>query len=112
VPALVGLARARRLLLSGELIDAETARAWGLVVDVIDNASLDDAFAERVAAAAAAPTIAVGMTKRLLSDTALGGLPGALRRESAALDVIVRTSDFKEGIAAFTGRRETAFQGR
>ena len=40
LPQLVGLDRARRMSLTGDYIDAETARDWGLVVEVVPHESL------------------------------------------------------------------------
>ena len=61
LPRIVGLSRARRLVLGGERLDAETACAWGIVARVVDDASLLEealATAARLAGEGAPPAYA------------------------------------------------------
>lgn len=66
LPALVGHARAARMLLLGEPIDAATALDWGLVGAVVPAESLDDTARAAATALARKPRGAVAATKRLL----------------------------------------------
>ncbi|UXY32243.1 enoyl-CoA hydratase/isomerase family protein [Streptomyces sp. HUAS TT20] len=107
--ALVGPARAKRLILTGDLVDAPTALQWGLVDEVAPADEVQET-AERLAAAVARRgPVAVQLAKQVLnhatpsSAEAFEALAGAL---SAATD------DRAEGLAAFRERRTPHFRGR
>jgi enoyl-CoA hydratase len=68
LPQLIGLGRARRLLLTGEMIDAETALAWGLVDAVAPPAELDAAVERFAAAILAGGKQAIRLQKSLALD--------------------------------------------
>jgi enoyl-CoA hydratase len=68
LPRLVGAGRARRLLLTGETIDAETALAWGLVDLVVPAAELDAAVARLKRPILAAGPRAVRLQKALILE--------------------------------------------
>ena len=59
-----------------------------------------------------APTVAVGLTKRLIQRSLHSGLAEALEAEANALELSSRSPDFKEGLAAFRDRRPARFEGR
>lgn len=106
----VGPLRARRLLLLGERLDAERARDWGVVHEVVDDA---EASAEELAARlAAGPTVALGLTRKLINEAADAGLREQLEREAFALELSSRSPDFREGLRAFVDKRDPAFEGR
>ena len=68
LPRLIGAGRARRLLLTGETIDAATALAWGLVDVVAPTGGLDDAVERLVRPILAAGRRAVGLQKSLILE--------------------------------------------
>lgn len=112
LPRLVGVARARRMLLLGERVDGTTAADWGLIHDHAPEAELDaraDALLHRLAAG---PTVALGLTKAALAFGADAPLSASLDRELSNLELACRTADFKEGLAAFRERRTPDFTGR
>lgn len=109
---LVGLARAREVVLLGREIDAETAARWELVHRVVPGRELDAAANELVAELAAAPTIALGLTKWRLNRAFETGLDDALAEEAFALELSTRSQDFKEGMKAFAEKRPPRFEGR
>lgn len=111
LPRLIGLRRARQMLLRGITVDAETAAQWGLIDDVVPAASLDDAAAALAAELAAGPTFSLGHTKDLLNRRASGTMTSALRAEADAVEATIRSLDFKEGIRAFVERRDPIFTG-
>jgi 2-(1,2-epoxy-1,2-dihydrophenyl)acetyl-CoA isomerase len=78
----------------------------------VHEADLDDTAASVIEQLAGAATIAVGLTKRCLNRALETGLTDAMENESVALELSSRTSDFREGLAAFTGRRPPVFEGR
>jgi 2-(1,2-epoxy-1,2-dihydrophenyl)acetyl-CoA isomerase len=111
LPRLVGLARAKQLLLLARPLTAAEALAWGLVADVVDDAELADAVDDAARRFATGPTVAIGLTRRLLHGGA-GDLGAALHAEELAVELAVRSPDFKEGIAAFRERRPPRYTGR
>jgi 2-(1,2-epoxy-1,2-dihydrophenyl)acetyl-CoA isomerase len=112
LPRLVGVARARRMLLLGRPIDAQLAQAWGLIDEAVPDDELESTFAALTNDVGSGPTVALGLTKWLLNQQALSDLHGAMRRETVVVDLALRTKDFKEGINAFLQRRAPQFEGR
>ena len=112
LPRLVGVARAKELLLLGrELSGAEAAR-WGLIHRAVTDEQLDGAVDELVAELAGAPTVALGLTKRAIHRALESSLAEAMETEANALELSSRTADFKEGLAAFREGRAPRFEGR
>lgn len=112
LPRLVGLARARRMLLLGEKVTASDAADWGLIHDTADPAGLDEAAEELLTRLAAAPTVAIGMAKQAIHYGQHATLPQTMNQELFNLELACRTTDFKEGLAAFRERRTPEFHGR
>lgn len=112
VPRLVGLARAKELLLLGRELSGEEAAAWGLIHRAIPDDALDAAVGELVDRLANGPTVAIGLTKRCIQRGLDSSLAAALEAEANALELSSRTGDFKEGLLAFRESRPPDFQGR
>lgn len=112
LPRRVGEVRARRLLLLGERINGEVAAGWGLIHATVPDASLDSS-SERIAATlAGSATVAVGLAKWLMHAGQDAPLDAALRNEAFAMELSSRSEDFREGLAAFAGKRDPRFTGR
>ncbi len=111
LPRLVGLARARRMLLLGDAIPGREAAAWGLVHEVAPETEFDARLAALVERLAGAATISIGLTKSLLHRGCEGGIGTALENEAYAEELAIRTMDFKEGLKAFQGKRSPNFGG-
>lgn len=111
VTRLLGPARAFEWFTSGRKLSAAEAQAWGVVSEVVAT----DAFTERVAEVAAdyaaRPTLAIGMTKRLVDHAATSALEEQLEREAQLQAAATRTDDFREGVAAFLEKRPPRFTG-
>lgn len=112
LPRLVGVARAKDLLLLGRKIDGRLAAAWGMVHGVVSDSELDAATESLVATLANGPTVAIGLTKRAIHAGLETGLTAALEREALNLELSSRAPDFREGLAAFKDRRPPDFTGR
>jgi 2-(1,2-epoxy-1,2-dihydrophenyl)acetyl-CoA isomerase len=112
VHRLLGYARAFEWLTSGRRLPASEALAWGLVSEVVEDDRLPARAAELAAELAAMPTLAVGMTKRLLDHAETASLEEQLEREAQLQTAATRSEDFREGVAAFLEKREARFSGR
>jgi 2-(1,2-epoxy-1,2-dihydrophenyl)acetyl-CoA isomerase len=112
VPRLVGVARAKEMLLLGRPVGATDAAAWGMIHRAVPAADLEAAAGELVAELAAGPTVAIGLMKRGVNAALDGGIVEAMEAEAMALELSSRTGDFREGLAAFTERRDPEFKGR
>ncbi|MEA2170762.1 MAG: enoyl-CoA hydratase [Solirubrobacteraceae bacterium] len=112
-PQAVGMLRARRHLLTGDPLDAETGFTLGLVTDLVDEPEdvlpAARALAERIAAL---PPLAVQGTKRSLNRVT-AQRHGEVYELSAALEEgTLSSEDLLEAIAAFKERRAGNFSGR
>lgn len=109
LPRLVGLPRARRLLFFGGALSAAEAEQMGLVAFTADAADFDDTLEQVVEHLASGPSFAQKMTKRLLNRGAMEAFGHSLDYESLAQELVIRHSDFEEGIAAWLERRPPRF---
>ncbi|WP_204080715.1 enoyl-CoA hydratase/isomerase family protein [Mycobacterium riyadhense] len=112
LPRLVGLARARRMLLLGEKVNATDAAAWGLIHRAVDAPQLDKTVEDLLSRLACGPTVAIGLAKQALNFGQHATLSQSLTQELYNLELSCRTSDFKEGLQAFRQRRDAKFEGR
>lgn len=111
LPRFIGLSRAKQMLYFAERIGAATAAAWGLVAEVTADDQLDATARTRVERLASRPTQALAATKRLLHDGGAITLDQAMHAESMAVELTVRSDDFKEGMKAFMAKRPAEFTG-
>jgi 2-(1,2-epoxy-1,2-dihydrophenyl)acetyl-CoA isomerase len=109
---LVGLTRAKEMLLLGHEIDGEHAAEWGLVHRAVEDDQLERAAEEIVGELAGSATIALGLTKWLMHRSLDVDLTDALSNEAFALELSARSVDFREGLAAFSEKRPPRFRGR
>jgi 2-(1,2-epoxy-1,2-dihydrophenyl)acetyl-CoA isomerase len=111
LPRLVGIARAKELLLLGRKLSGSEAADWGLIMQAVPEADLDATVGTLVDRLLRAPTVAFGLAKRGLHRALESSLSDAMESESIALELTSRTADFKEGLAAFSERRPPRFEG-
>jgi 2-oxoglutaroyl-CoA hydrolase len=109
---LIGLSRAKDVILRGRRIEAGDALDWGLVSEVVPLAELDTrvrAVAEELAAKA---PLALRVAKRVLNHAYDAPLHVGMELEGMAYGLLRSTEDFAEGVAAFVDTRPPRFTGR
>ena len=107
---LVGLARAKKMVLTAEPIGAEEALASGLIAAMVEGGALEHQSLSIAETLAKRAPIATQMAKAML-DGAAGEEPGhALQGFASAVSAF--SEDGKEGTASFKEKREARFEGR
>lgn len=111
LPRLVGVTRAAELALLGDPVTAADAVRLGLVGRVVPAADLATEARSVAARLAAGAPRAMALTKRALNAAWERDLEGALEYEAHLQDMAGRTSDHREGMAAFLEKRPPRFTG-
>ena len=111
LPNVVGEANARELLLTGRTVDAEEARALGLVSRVFAAESFDGEVDEIAAGIAATAPIPSRYTKIALRDGGHRDLESCVQWEALAQPITLATADLQEGIRAAKEKRAPRFRG-
>jgi enoyl-CoA hydratase len=101
LPSLIGWGRTRRLLLTGETIEAREAERWGLVEWCVPAAQLDAAVAELVDAILACGRNAVRLQKRLVREWEELPTSAAIERGIAAFAEAFSTDEPQQKMSAF-----------
>ena len=112
LPMIVGLNKARELVLTGEFIDAAEGHRIGLVNRLVPLGE-EEAEAERLARVimSRAP-LAVMQHKRLLQQSTEADFETALNLEKQTIATLIYTEDYGEAITAFSEKRKPEFKGR
>ena len=108
---LVGRAAATRMLLMGDVVDAEEALRLGLVSSVTPETELAEEAARLARVIAGRGPIAVAYGKEALRQGMEMPLEPALRYETDLTVLLQATADRAEGIAAFAEKRTPVFRG-
>jgi 2-oxoglutaroyl-CoA hydrolase len=109
---LVGLGRAKDIVMRGRRVGAEEALALGLVTEVVPPDELDAAVSQLVDELTRHSPLALAMAKRVLNHAYSGPLPLGLELEGLAYGLLQQTHDFREGVEAFVEKRKPEFEGR
>jgi 2-(1,2-epoxy-1,2-dihydrophenyl)acetyl-CoA isomerase len=112
LPRLVGIPRAKAMVMLGEGSSGEAAVTDGLAYRCVPDESLYDEARAVARQLAGGPTRALGMSKRMLNESYETPLSVSLQLEAASQALASATDDVKEGLAAIREKRDPKFQGR
>lgn len=107
---LIGLNRAKYMILSGISIDAPTALEWGLVNRIVPSGDLTKHLSEFLEEFSQVSPIAQQISKQLMSTFENNNNAEVLEAFAGALSNV--TEDFREGVEAFKEKRPTKFKGK
>jgi methylglutaconyl-CoA hydratase len=108
----IGEKSTRDLLLTGRILDAEEARRFGLVNQIVAPEKLMDVARVLAAGLVEWSPTSIVRTKKLISDSAAVEVDAALERAIAENAAIRATADFKEGLSSFLEKRRPIWTGR
>lgn len=110
LPRLLGIGKAMELIVSGEIISAESAFACGLIEKIVENDVLEDAIALAGVIASRGP-IAVQKAKEAILKGMETTLKEGLSLEAKLFGELCNTTDKDEGVLAFLEKRAAQFTG-
>ena len=108
---LVGLGRAKDIIMRGRRVKAEEALAIGLVTEVVSPDHLDGSVDALIGELSRHSPLSMAMAKRVLNTVYDGPLHVGLELEGLAYGLLQQTHDFREGVEAFTEKRKPEFDG-
>ncbi len=113
VARLIGMTRAKDMVMLGKRVAAEKACDWGLITDVAENSeSLTEMIMKYAAQLNALAPISLRSLKRVLNAVPDTSLKVALDIEGHSYEKLRSTEDYMEGINAFAERRKADYKGR
>jgi enoyl-CoA hydratase/carnithine racemase len=112
LPAIVGLGRAKELIMCSKFVDGTEAERIGLANRVAPASDLDAATGLLVGELLTCAPLAIGLAKGIIDAAALPALDETLEQEVTAQELCASSEDFREGARAAVERRPPRFQGR
>lgn len=112
LPRLIGIQRAKELVLSGRIVGAAEAKEIGLILDIVRHDGLSEAAQSMAEQLATSAPIAQMLAKRTINRSFELSFEEALEEESQGQVICFGTDDVVEGIASFLAKRAPEFRGR
>ena len=112
LPSIVGLGRAKELIMTGRFVDGREAHAIGFANRVAPADELDQVTTQLCDDLLSAAPRAIALAKGVLDAAAKPALEETLEREVDAQEQLAATADFAEGTSAFLEKRQAEFAGR
>ena len=112
LPAVIGVGRAKEMIMTSKLIDGVEAERIGLVNRVGPAEELDEICGKLVDELLACAPTAVGLAKRVIDGAAKPALAASLEHEVTVQQICAESEDFAEGTRAFVEKRQPEFSGR
>lgn len=109
---LIGEGRAMEMILTGDMIDAETAHKFGLANHVFPADQLEEETMKIAGKIAEKAPIALQLCKEAVKFASRSSLDEGLRREVDLFAICFSTEDKQEGVSAFLEKRKPEFKGR
>jgi len=109
LPRLVGMAKAMELILTGDMISAEEAKAMGLVNRVVPETDVlkeAQGLAKKISAKS---RMAISAAMKAISEESLNRLSVGLSLEAEIFGTLCETADMREGLSAFVEKRQPKF---
>jgi 2-(1,2-epoxy-1,2-dihydrophenyl)acetyl-CoA isomerase len=111
LPRMIGLSRAREMVMTNRRVKAQEALDWGLVNKVVPDGDLLKETETLSKSFAHGPTHSYGMVKKLLNESFSSTLETQMEQEARGICEMAKTRDGLEGVAAFVGKRRPVFKG-
>jgi len=112
LPRLIGMTRAKELIYTGEMIDADTAFSWGLVNKVVPADNLMAEAKELAQKLLSKSSITLARAKKAITTGVNMDLASGLDLEEQCFSLCFGTEDQKEGMGAFLEKRKPQFKGK
>lgn len=112
LPRLVGVAKAKELLLFPRTVPSDECLTLGLVTTVVPAEAFERAVAEQATVLAAGPTLAYGSIRRAVVASAGQDLATALAHEAELMTLTGGSADHRAAVDAFLAKEKPVFDGR
>jgi enoyl-CoA hydratase/3-hydroxyacyl-CoA dehydrogenase len=113
LPWLIGLARAKEFILTGDPIPAEKAAEWGLLNGIFPRETFDEEVRKIAVKMAHKAPLAVGMGKQLINRSfQQRDIKTCLEEAMDVQSILICTEDYREAVKAREEKRPPVFRGR